>query len=306
MKLLKVLNKDLKSPFRDFPFEIGREYICEDFDNSNEECSRGFYATDIEGLAYSYRPHHKVFEVEVGGREKYFDIYKRRFEKMKLVQELPLGEVKKLAIAHESVCGYKLSEALFPVNPLIIERGEVTKHEKRLLNKWGSARTLVGASVCASVCASVNESVCVADIDTVCDSVCASVINSVCDSVIDSVCDSVCASVCGSVSDSVIDSVGDLVSASVSESVRASDWASVSESAWASVNESVWAYIGSLFAGVKKWKYIEHKEGVYPFQACADLWRAGLVPSYDGDTWRLHAGKDAKIVHEQRTNNAKR
>ena len=303
MKLLKVLNKDLKSPFMEFPFELGKEYVCDDFDDSNKECSRGFYATDIQGLTYSYRPTRRVFEVEVGGRGQEFDIYKRRYETMKLVRELSLDEVRELAIAHESVCGYKLSEALFPVNPLIIERGEVTKHEKRLLNKWGSARTLVGASVCASVCASVNESVCVADIDTVCDSVCASVIDSVCDSVIDSVCDLASASVCGSVSDSVIDSVGDLVSASVSESVRASDWASVSESAWASVNESVWAYIGSLFTNIKKWKHIKHPEGVYPFQAAADLWRAGLVPSFDGKTWRLHAGKEAKVVYEQEAKN---
>jgi len=29
-----------------------------------------------------------------------------------------------------------------------------------------------------------------------------------------------------------------------------------------------------------------------------DLHRKGFVPSFDGTTWRLHAGKDAKIVFE--------
>ena len=28
------------------------------------------------------------------------------------------------------------------------------------------------------------------------------------------------------------------------------------------------------------------------------LWYGGYVPSYDGTTWRLHAGPKAKIVHE--------
>jgi len=26
------------------------------------------------------------------------------------------------------------------------------------------------------------------------------------------------------------------------------------------------------------------------------LWRWGVVPSFDGTIWRLHAGKDAKIL----------
>jgi hypothetical protein len=28
------------------------------------------------------------------------------------------------------------------------------------------------------------------------------------------------------------------------------------------------------------------------------LWESGFVPSFDGKTWRLHAGKNAKIVYE--------
>jgi hypothetical protein len=34
------------------------------------------------------------------------------------------------------------------------------------------------------------------------------------------------------------------------------------------------------------------------FKPAAELWKRGFVPSYDGTTWRLHAGKDAKIICE--------
>ena len=114
-----------------------------------------------------------------------------------------------------------------------------------------------------------------------------------------------------SVWDSVRDSVGDSVEASVRDSVwdsvRVSVWASVGGSIWdsamssvkASASDSVWAYIGYVFApAVKKWKYVEHKRGEYPFQSAVDLWKQGLVPSYDRKVWRLHAGPDARIVLE--------
>ena len=81
---------------------------------------------------------------------------------------------------------------------------------------------------------------------------------------------------------------------SVWDSVWASVWASVRDSVrdsvWDSVGDSVWAYTGHIFApAVRKWKYIEHKRGVYPFQSAVDLWMQGLVPSYDGKLWRLHS-----------------
>jgi hypothetical protein len=89
---------------------------------------------------------------------------------------------------------------------------------------------------------------------------------------------------------SVWDSVRASVRASVGDSVRAS--------VWDSVRASVRAYIGSLFPNIAQWKYINHKAGEYPFQSAVDLWRAGFVPSFDGKTWRLHTGKDAKVVYE--------
>ena len=101
--------------------------------------------------------------------------------------------------------------------------------------------------------------------------------------------------------------------ASVWDSVRASVWDSVRDSVWDSVRASVWdsvrasvraseaAYIGSLFVGIKKWKYTEKlKVRGYPFQTCVDLIRKGLVPATDGrGIWYLtHPidGKPAEVV----------
>ena len=75
-------------------------------------------------------------------------------------------------------------------------------------------------------------------------------------------------------------------------------WDSVGASVWASVWASVRAYEGSLFTKIDKWQYAKHKKGVYPFQPAVDLWKRGFVTSYDGKIWRLHQGKDSKVVYE--------
>jgi hypothetical protein len=108
------------------------------------------------------------------------------------------------------------------------------------------------------------------------------------------------ASVRASVGDSVRASVGDSVRASVGASVGDSVLDSVWASVGASVRASVWAYTGSLFALARKdWKYTDKiKTKGYPFQPCVDLWKIGLVPSFDGKTWRLHGGKGAKVLWE--------
>jgi hypothetical protein len=107
---------------------------------------------------------------------------------------------------------------------------------------------------------------------------------------------SVSGSVGGSVCDSVCDSVWDSVWASVWNSVRDSVWGSVRDSVGFSVWDLVYAYISSLFPNVKRWKYIEHEEGINPFQSGIDLWHMGLVPSFDGEFWRLHKGEKAEVV----------
>ena len=95
---------------------------------------------------------------------------------------------------------------------------------------------------------------------------------------------------------SVRDSVCDLVRASVGASVGAS----VRDLVYASVYDSVYAYIGSFFILPRDaWKYTENiKTEGYPFQCLVTLWEQGLVTSFDGKKWRLHGGKDAKILWE--------
>ena len=82
------------------------------------------------------------------------------------------------------------------------------------------------------------------------------------------------------------------------DSVWASVWASVREdSVWASVWASVGAYTGSFFI-LPVWKHVNHPRGKYPFAPCVQLWKLGLVPSFDGRTWRLHGGEKAKVIFE--------
>ncbi len=109
------------------------------------------------------------------------------------------------------------------------------------------------------------------------------------------------ASVRASVRDSVRASVGASVRASVGASVGASVWdsvrASVRASVGDSVGDSVWAYSGSFF-NLPKWEHVKHPRGKYPFGPCVQLWMLGLVPSFDGKTWRLHGGPKAAVLFE--------
>ena len=95
---------------------------------------------------------------------------------------------------------------------------------------------------------------------------------------------SVSDSVWASVRNAVWDSVGDAVVASV----RASVGASVRNAVWDSVGNAVWAYISSFFN-------IDFKHDA---SSAIKLWEAGLVPSFDGTTWRLHSGESADVVYE--------
>jgi hypothetical protein len=56
---------------------------------------------------------------------------------------------------------------------------------------------------------------------------------------------------------------------------------------WASVWDSVRAYISSFFT-------IQYK---HDLSSCVKLWEMGLVPSFDGKTWRLHSGEKAAVVY---------
>lgn len=79
-------------------------------------------------------------------------------------------------------------------------------------------------------------------------------------------------------------------------SVRDSVWDSVRDIVWDSVRDIVCAYMSSIFYGIDDWKRVDHEKGNNPFKPAIDLWEAGYIASYDGEKWRLHIGKDAKIV----------
>ena len=173
---------------------------------------------------------------------------------------------KELALAAHKVWLSQLRSFLKPhpiVHPSKVDFAGLTLQHIRLLKKWDSVRASVWASVGASVW--------------------------------DSVGDSVRASVGNSVRASVGNSVRASVGASVGNSVRASVGNSVRASVGASVWDSVGAYAGSFFR-IPKWKDIKHPAGRYPFQSPVTLWNQGLIPSFDGTTWRLHAGPKAAIV----------
>jgi len=143
MRLYKVLNTDLLSPFQSFQFEIGKEYICDDFDESDVECSSGFYATDFNGLVYSLNKdgdYHAVYEVGVSGRQKEFDQFKRRYEKIKIIRELTKEEILAgLESCRESE-GYNTVEACYPVNPFSFSPKITIAEAVDLLKQWASVR----------------------------------------------------------------------------------------------------------------------------------------------------------------------
>jgi hypothetical protein len=74
--------------------------------------------------------------------------------------------------------------------------------------------------------------------------------------------------------------------ASVRSSVRSSAGASVRSSVWDSVWDSVWAYNSSFFD-------IDYG---YDYSNLNKLWNLGLVPSFDGKTWRLHGGPEGEVL----------
>jgi hypothetical protein len=99
---------------------------------------------------------------------------------------------------------------------------------------------------------------------------------------------SVWTSVGASVLDSVRTSAWASVRASVLDSVRASVWDTVRASVFDSVLASAWAYISTFFD-------VEYK---FDYSSAIKLWESGLVPSFDGTTWRLHSGENADVVFE--------
>jgi len=264
--LVKVLDKDLCPPIQGGePCEIGVWHHCENFDISNAECAPGFYVIPVSELIRYHKPWlgTKVLPAEIKGNSKIFSVDKQRYEYMKLDNPLSDDEIKAMCREIEPELGYKLSEALYPVNPLLLPKAIVNDEDLELLKQWCSVWNSVWDSVGNSVRYSFESSVWY--------------------------------SVGNSVGNSIGDSVWDSVWDSVRNGVRNSFGYSVGNSVW----DSVVAYIGSLFPGINKWKYKNHKQGQYPFQSAVNLWYRGLVPSFDGKIWRLHSGEKAEVVWQE-------
>ena len=165
-----------------------------------------------------------------------------------------------------------LEEARNPINPFKLPKRIPTKEDIGLLHKWITFWDTVGDTVWDTVWAAVRAAVG----DTVGDTVGAAVWDTVWDTVGDTV------------RDTVWDTVGDTVGAAVRAAVR--------DTVWVTVGAAVWAYTGSLFM-IEKWG--DYPSGIYPFRPAVDLWKHGLVPSYDGKTWRLHSGSKGEVVYEE-------
>ena len=183
LRLLKVLDRDMTSPFKSFQFEIGKDYYCHIFDANHEnECSYGFYATDCDGLSYSYRPNKIIMECDVWGKSVEINEFKRRYENIRIIKKANIDDVK-AALEYASLLrGYNVLESVFPFNPFSVIN-EPTKNDYANLNLWASVWASVGDSVWDSVGDSVWDSVWASVRASVGDSVWASVWDSVGDSV---------------------------------------------------------------------------------------------------------------------------
>lgn len=152
MKLYKVLDDDLSSPFTGTDWsgyvDSGEWATCCNFNaDKRRQCADGFYATEIEGLTFSLRPDRRVFEVEVDGRKVEVDKDKRRYEKMRFLREVFEPEIRAEA---RRFTAYNLEEALYPINPLLLSAPKVGSEQIRLLGEWKGSRNAadnIGASV---------------------------------------------------------------------------------------------------------------------------------------------------------------
>ena len=145
MKLYKVLLNEkgrLISPYQGMEYVLGKKYKCHDFNpDPRNICSRGFYATGIDGLPFAFRPGRIVVECEVWGKQVECNQYKRRYEFIEAQRIIYSEELKALALAAEKNIGYKLHEVLFPISPLSLPaRKTISIDEIKLLKSWAKVR----------------------------------------------------------------------------------------------------------------------------------------------------------------------
>lgn len=270
LKLYKVLRKDMNSPYRNFPYEIGKTYRESNIDLSNNDCSRGFYATDIEGILYSYKENRVILECEVWGRRKEIDIFKRRFEYIRLVRKVPKSEIRAKAKALESGLGYKLSEAFFPIKPLTGKAKTPTAYDIKLLKKWAKIEPIgigyVGMATADYIRKTITKSKWAYVFKNLFQY--STIEMSIPRYLLDE--------------DFLDDFLGDTDISSRYEST----------------NDLIFAYKSSLFPGIEEWEGVNHESGKNPYQPAISLWKRGFIASFDGSDWRLHSGPKAKVVYK--------
>ena len=267
MKLYKILIKQGElyySPFEHYCYGkledfIGKILSLDNFDMSDIECSNGFYATPISGLIYTGLSNNNC----------------------KVVFETEMsGKNKKF-----SDYKWRWENQTF-IKELSIEEVKLLVKEESNKMDWNYYEMMFPKNPLL-----IKQKV--TDKHKQLLRSWALIWNSVQDSVFDSVEKSLGYSIWSSVRDSV-SLVPGVVRVSVQGSVGYSVWNLVQDSIMASVG----AYISSGFPNIKNWKYIDHEEGINPFQSGIDLWNDNLIPSFDGNIWRVHSGAKAEIVFE--------
>ena len=162
-----------------------------------------------------------------------------------------------------SIFKWNYNAAANPINPFSIRPPKIAQRHILLLKNWATVWATVGATVW----------------DTIWDTVGATV----------------WATVGATVGVTVGATVWATIGATVGNTVWDTVWDTVGDTVGATVWDTVGAYAGSLFVPVvKQWKIR------YPFRDAVDLWYDGLVPSFDGKTWRLHGNQNANILYEEK------
>ena len=187
-------------------------------------------------------------------------------EKSKKVGFKQLQVIKELQ--PEKVFQWRYEEAVNPIHPFLIEPPEIKDKHIELLRKCISIHGLIQSS--SWIPDSIFNPVKIPVKKLVWDRVGKEVWNLVGNSILGSVWDSVWNPVEGPFWDSIGDPVGD----------------SIGESIW----DSILAYIKYII------RPVVFGQDDYQHQPFIDLWKQGLVPSFDRESWRLHGGKEAKTL----------
>ncbi len=224
-----------------------------------------------------------------------------------LSEQLTEEERRKLARQKSKKLGYNLEEAIYPVNPLLLPQNDVNEQDIENLRKWSKISTLAQDITYYTilkdplwytpyiyVAQSIEKSLWEPLRESIYPSVLAAIKESVTNSVRKSVRNSVDESAYAYIVESIVEYAAESVREYIDGAVKPDTKGYVRDS----IFDSIYAYHGSMFFDIKKWKCVDHEEDGYPLQPAVNLWYRGFIPSFDGKVWRLHSGKDAKIVYE--------